>query len=123
VDCSLAVRLGNLRAVITCELRSKSTGFWDAFWSGGISNPLEVIEQITYLLFIRRLDDIQISKENAARRLGHPLEDPIFLPGDANLRGSRFRSFEPTVMYKTVGEKAFPFLRQLAFGLGEEQPH
>ena len=45
--------------MITGELKSKIDRVWDAFWSGGISNPLEVIEQITYLLFIRRLDDIQ----------------------------------------------------------------
>jgi type I restriction enzyme M protein len=45
--------------VINGELKSKIDRVWDAFWSGGISNPLEVIEQITYLLFIRRLDDIQ----------------------------------------------------------------
>jgi type I restriction enzyme M protein len=44
--------------VITGELTSKVDRVWDAFWSGGISNPLEVIEQITYLLFIRRLDDL-----------------------------------------------------------------
>ena len=47
--------------VITGELKSKIDRVWDAFWSGGISNPLEVIEQITYLLFIRRLDDLQLS--------------------------------------------------------------
>jgi type I restriction enzyme M protein len=44
--------------VITGELRGKVDRVWDAFWSGGISNPLEVIEQITYLLFIHRLDDL-----------------------------------------------------------------
>jgi type I restriction enzyme M protein len=45
--------------MITGELRSKVDRLWDAFWAGGISNPLEVIEQITYLMFIRRLDDLQ----------------------------------------------------------------
>jgi type I restriction enzyme M protein len=50
---------GNLAGVITGELKSRIDRLWDAFWSGGISNPLEVIEQITYLMFIRRLDDIQ----------------------------------------------------------------
>jgi type I restriction enzyme M protein len=42
---------------MTGELKSKVNRVWDAFWSGGISNPIEVIEQVTYLLFIRRLDD------------------------------------------------------------------
>ncbi|HTR70229.1 MAG TPA: type I restriction-modification system subunit M N-terminal domain-containing protein, partial [Mycobacteriales bacterium] len=45
--------------MITGEPKSKIDRVWDAFWSGGISNPLEVMEQITYLLFIRRLDDLQ----------------------------------------------------------------
>ncbi len=56
--------------VITGELKSKVDRVWDAFWSGGISNPLEVIEQITYLLFIRRLDDLQTLAEKKAHRTG-----------------------------------------------------
>lgn len=52
--------------MITGELRAKVDRIWDAFWSGGIANPLEVMEQITYLLFIRRLDDLQTAKENRA---------------------------------------------------------
>jgi type I restriction enzyme M protein len=53
--------------VIAGELKGKIDRIWDAFWSGGIANPLEVIEQITYLLFIRRLDDLQTVAENKAR--------------------------------------------------------
>jgi len=45
--------------MLTGELRNQIDRIWDAFWSGGISNPLEVIEQITCLLFLRRLDDLQ----------------------------------------------------------------
>ena len=45
--------------MLTGELRTQIDRIWDAFWSGGISNPLGVIEQITYLLFLRRLDDLQ----------------------------------------------------------------
>ena len=52
--------------MITGELKSKVDRVWDAFWSGGISNPLEVIEQITYLLFIRRLDDLNTLAEKKA---------------------------------------------------------
>ena len=54
--------------MVTGELKSKIDRVWDAFWSGGISNPLEVIEQITYLMFIRRLDDLQTAKERKANR-------------------------------------------------------
>ncbi len=44
--------------MITGTIRSQIDAIWDAFWSGGISNPLEIIEQITYLLFLKRLDDL-----------------------------------------------------------------
>ena len=49
--------------MLTGELRSQIDAIWNAFWSGGISNPMEVIEQITYLLFIRRLDDAHTLEE------------------------------------------------------------
>lgn len=52
--------------MITGVIKSQIDKVWDAFWSGGISNPLEVIEQITYLLFLRRLDDMQVLEENKA---------------------------------------------------------
>lgn len=64
----LSVR-GNWGAVvITGELKSKVGRVWDAFGSGGISNPLEVMEQITYLLFVRRLDNLNILAEKKAHR-------------------------------------------------------
>ncbi|TFV52861.1 class I SAM-dependent DNA methyltransferase [Blastococcus sp. TF02A-35] len=99
--------------MITGELKSKIDRVWDVFWSGGISNPLEVIEQITYLLFIRRLDDLQTLKERKANRTGKPIEDPIFQPSEAGLRWSRFKDFEPGVMHQVIGEGVFPFLRRL----------
>ena len=66
--------------MITGEIKSKIDQIWNAFWSGGISNPLEVMEQMTYLLFIRRLDEIQITKEKKANRLKTAVEHPIFTP-------------------------------------------
>lgn len=57
--------------MLTGELRSQTDAVWHTFWSGGISNPLEVIEQITYLLFLRRLDDLHALEENCS--------SPIFL--------------------------------------------
>ena len=47
------------------EIRNQVDRIWDAFWSGGISNPLEVIEQITYLLFLKRLDDLHTLEEQS----------------------------------------------------------
>lgn len=84
----------SLRPVITGDVKSKISRVWDSFWSGGISNPLEVIEQITYLLFLRRLDDLQTLAENKARVTG-VVEDPRFLPRQQHLRWSRFKTKDP----------------------------
>ena len=54
--------------MLTGEIRSKIDALWNAFWTGGISNPLEVIEQITYLFFLKRLDDLQTLEKNIATR-------------------------------------------------------
>src|SRR5215218_5141468 len=67
--------------MLTGEIRSQIDRIWDAFWTGGISNPLEVIEQITYLLFLKRLDDLHTLGENKAARLKAPIERRIFPKG------------------------------------------
>lgn len=102
--------------MIAGELKSMIDRVWDAFWSGGISNPLEVIEQITYLLFIRRLDEIQTLAENKARVTGKPIENPVFLAGQADLRWSHFKNSSPEVMFKIIGDEVFPFLRGMGDG-------
>ncbi|WP_432509800.1 type I restriction-modification system subunit M [Kineococcus sp. SYSU DK001] len=99
--------------MITGELKSKIDRVWDAFWSGGISNPLEVIEQITYLLFVRRLDEIHTRDEKMAKRTGESIESPIFQPGQDALRWSRFKDLEPGVMHQLIADQVFPFLRRL----------
>lgn len=99
--------------VIAGELKSKIDRVWEAFWSGGISNPLEVIEQITYLLFVRRLDDLQTLAEKKARVTGGSVERQIYGPGQEKLRWSRFKNDEPETMWRIVGEGVFPFLRAL----------
>src|ERR1035437_5948499 len=103
--------------MLTGEIKSKIDRIWDAFWSGGISNPLEVIEQITYLLFLRRLDDLHTLEENKSVRLGKPIERRLFPEGkDAkgrdynDLRWSHFKNFAAAEMYTVVGEHVFPFL-------------
>ncbi len=62
--------------MITGEVKSKVDRIWDTMWSGGISNPLSVIEQLTYLLFIKRLDELHTLRERKAARTGKPIEDP-----------------------------------------------
>jgi len=104
--------------VITGELKGKIDRIWDAFWSGGISNPMEVIEQITYLLFIRRLDDLQTLTEKKARVSGGVIDNPVFLPGQSHLRWSRFKNQSPEVMHQTITDDVFPFLRELGTRIG-----
>ncbi|MFC9519189.1 N-6 DNA methylase [Nocardiaceae bacterium NPDC056970] len=104
--------------MITGELKSKINHVWDSFWSGGLSNPLEVIEQITYLLFLRRLDDLQTLAEKKARVAGGVIEDPRFLPGQEHLRWSSFKNKDAEVMYKIVSNEVFPFLQRYGEQIG-----
>lgn len=67
--------------MITGELRSRVDRIWDTLWAGGISNPLSVIEQLTYLLFIKRLDELHTLAERKAARTGQPIENPVFPDG------------------------------------------
>ena len=115
--------------MLTGELRSQIDSIWNAFWSGGISNPLEVMEQITYLLFLRRLDDLHTLEENKSVRLGKPMAREVFPEGhDAkgrnynDLRWSRFKNFAPAEMYTVIGEHVFPFLRTMG-GDGSTYAH
>ncbi|MEO5800438.1 MAG: class I SAM-dependent DNA methyltransferase [Gemmatimonadales bacterium] len=106
--------------MITGTIKSQIDQIWNAFWSGGISNPLEVIEQITYLLFLRRLDDQQTLEENRARTLKVPVNRKVFREGSDNrgrpydqMRWSRFKDMAPAEMFAVVSEHVFPMLRTL----------
>lgn len=107
-------------SVLTGELRNQIDRIWDAFWSGGIANPLEVLEQLTYLLFIRRLDDLETLEERKAQRTGQPMARRLFPEGrDSHdrpyeqLRWSRFKELAAGEMFELVAESVFPFLRTL----------
>jgi type I restriction enzyme M protein len=115
-------------SVLTGELRNQIDRIWDAFWSGGIANPLEVLEQLTYLLFIRRLDELETLEERRSQRSGQPMRRRIFPEGAdeqgrlwSELRWSRFKELgDPASMFQVVGERVFPFLRELG---GEESAY
>lgn len=121
--------------MLTGPIRSQVDQIWNAFWSGGVSNPLSVIEQITYLLFIKRLDELHTNAENMALMLNQPMERRIFPEGTFSyrlsddpkdtrtidrpyddLRWSQFKNFEAREMFKIVDQHVFPFLRSM----GEE---
>lgn len=106
--------------MLTGPIRNQIDQIWNAFWSGGVSNPLSVIEQLTFLMFIKRLDDLHTVEESKAEMLGTPMERRIFPEGRDpkgepydNLRWSRFRNFEAREMMRIVDEHVFPFLRAL----------
>ena len=99
--------------MITGELKSKVDRIWDTMWSGGISNPLSVIEQLTYLLFIKRLDELHTLKEHQAARTGKPIQEPVFTPKQDKLRWSRFKEDAPEQMFETVRDDVFPFIKTL----------
>ena len=99
--------------MITGEIKAKVDRIWDTMWSGGISNPLSVIEQLTYLLFIKRLDELHTLKERKAARIGKPVEEPVFAAGQDHLRWSRFKETAPETMFTTVRDEVFPFIKGL----------
>lgn len=107
--------------MITGEVKSKVDRIWDTMWSGGISNPLSVIEQLTYLLFIKRLDELHTLRERKAARTGKPIEEPIFYPGEEHLRWSRFKEKAPEQMFVTVKDEVFPFIKTLGSNGGSEE--
>lgn len=114
--------------MITGELKSKIDHIWETFWTGGLANPLSVIEQVTYLLFIKLLDDNQIKKESNAQVLGVEPNNLLFKSGNFvdekenidvpydSLRWSQFKNFEPQELFNTVKDKVFPFIKQINNG-------
>ncbi|MBN1187203.1 MAG: SAM-dependent DNA methyltransferase [Bacteroidales bacterium] len=102
--------------MLTTELRNRVDKVWTAFWTGGISNPLTVIEQITYLLFIKRLDELETREELKANMLGAPAERRYFSNEQQDLRWSKFRNFDPEKMYRTFIREGgvFDLMKSLA---------
>ena len=107
--------------MITGELKNKIDGLWDVFAAGGIVNPLEVIEQITYLMFIHDLDDTDNLRSKESAMLGLPYKS-IFanevVIGNRTVDGTQlkwsiFRDFPAPKMYSVVQEWVFPFIKNL----------
>lgn len=99
--------------MITGELKNKVDKIWEVFWTGGITNPLEVIEQFTYLLFIRQLDDVETTKEHEAGFLGLEYQG-IFPPDCQEYRWSRFKNLgDAQEIYNIVLNGVFPFIKSL----------
>ena len=114
--------------MITGDIKNRIDGIWDTFWTGGITNSITILEQMTYLFFMKMLDDAQVKKEAAANMLGGTVKDPVFKEGFwhnpetdkdvpyANLRWSTFVDFEAERMFSTISKDAFAFIKNLNEG-------
>ena len=107
--------------MVTGELKSKIDSLWEIFWTGGLTNPLDVIEQMTYLMFIRDLDDADNLHAKEAAMLGLPYQS-VFAKevqiGERTIDGSQlkwsvFHDFPAAKMYSTMQEWVFPFIKNL----------
>lgn len=100
--------------MITGEIKNKIDKIWTDIWAGGITNPLTVIEQLTYLMFIRSLDEKELEKEQFEAISGEKLKK-IF-PQDEegqSMRWSKFKIMDSRKIYDIVGNKVFPFIKAL----------
>lgn len=95
------------------ETKSIIDRIWTNFWEGGVTNPLTVIEQITYLLFIKGLDDIDIAHEKSDHMLGIKTKR-IFDEKHQECRWCIFKNYPAEKMYRIVGEDVFPFIKSLS---------
>lgn len=89
--------------MITGEVKNKVDKIWTDIWAGGISNPLTVIEQLTYLMFIRSLDEKELENESFENLTGETIPK-IFPSTEAgqNLRWSRFKEKDPRAIYEII---------------------
>ena len=114
--------------MITGEIRNNIDAIWNTFWTSGITNSITVLEQMTYLFFIKILDDAQLKQEGTASVFGTVVEDPTFPEGNwtnpqtgstvpyQNLRWNKFKDFDPQTMLTTVRDDIFVFIKNLSSG-------
>ncbi|GGE29012.1 type I restriction enzyme M protein [Gemmobacter megaterium] len=96
--------------MVTGELKRRVDALWTEFWQGGITNPLTVIEQITFLMYARLLDINEARDENRQKRTGKPFQRR-FKEDEQHLRWSQFRHLGSDQMLPLVRDKVFPHFR------------
>ena len=100
--------------MITGEIRNKIDRIWTDMWAGGIANPLTVIEQLTYLMFIRSLDEKELENEQVEALSGE--RQPKIFPENTDgqsMRWSKFKTLDSRKIYDIVGTKVFPFIKSM----------
>jgi type I restriction enzyme M protein len=116
--------------MLSPQLKSQIRSLWDAFWSGGIANPLTAIEQITYLVFLKRLEDLDIKREKDARSINQPYksifdfpaatsrddktgEEKVIRPGGETFRWSYIKELPTEERFVHVRKYVFDWLKEL----------
>ena len=125
--------------MITGEIKNRIDQIWDTFFVAGITNPITVLEQMTYIFFMKLLDDKQLQEEENARDWGVEIHNPTFLDGQLwvnpeavseeekkgvpyeNLRWHVFKNFGSDNMFKIVRQSVFEFIKHI--GTGEESAY
>ena len=114
--------------MITGEIKNKIDSIWDTFWTGGITNPMNVLEQMTYSFFMKMLDDAQLQREETASIFGTTVTDPVFKEGNwlnpdtgnevpySSLRWHIFKNTDASSMFNTIRNDVFPFIKNLGSG-------
>lgn len=114
--------------MITGEIKNRIDSIWDTFWTGGITNSITILEQMTYLFFMKMLDDAQRTTEANANAFGIKVKDPVFKEGDwhnpetdrdvpySSMRWHVFKNLEPEAMFRVVSRDAFSFIKNLNEG-------
>lgn len=100
--------------MITGEIKNKIDEIWTDIWAVGITQPLTVIEQLTYLMFIRSLDERE-SENESLESLGVEVKNKIFPQTEDGqaMRWSKFKDKDARVIYETIGQKVFPFIKSI----------
>ena len=120
--------------MITGEIKNKIDQIWDTFFVAGVTNPITVLEQMTYIFFMKMLDDKQLQEEDQARDWEQEVKNPTFLVGQnwlnpetsqevpyEHMRWSVFRHTGPENMFNMVRQNVFEFIKHI--GTGEESAY
>lgn len=103
--------------MVTGIIKNKIDKIWTDIWAGGITNPLTVIEQLTYLMFIRSLDEKELETEGFENMTGEPM--PKIFPTSAagqSMRWSRFKNNDPRDIFDTISRRVFPAIKNMKYG-------
>ena len=103
--------------MITGVIKNKIDKIWTDIWAGGITNPLTVIEQLTYLMFIRSLDEKELETEEMENMSGEKLSK-IFpqSPNSQMMRWSRFKNKDPREIFEIISQRVFTAIKQMKYG-------